>query len=67
MDSKEFSNQFTLYSSNPDDKVGQMKIKRYQDLEDMLCFEDKDDDLEGLLSSTYSNNFKNFLRQKRPV
>lgn len=43
-----------------------MKIQRYQDFDDVICFEDKDDDLDNLLGKdSLSSNFKNFLRQRK--
>lgn len=65
-DSKELANQLTLQSSSPEDRVGQMRLQRYQEMEDLLCFEDRDTDFEGL-SSGYSNGYKSFLKQRRPT
>lgn len=65
-DSKELANQVTLQSSSPEDRVGQMRLQRYQEMDDLLCFEDRDADFEGL-SSGYSNVYKSFLKQRRPT
>jgi hypothetical protein len=75
-DAKEFNNQMTLVSTSSDDFVGnqdcntgKMKLLHYQHLDDLLCFEDKEDDLDITLGKelALSNNYKTFLKQRKSL
>lgn len=66
-DSREFANQLTLCSGAPEDKIGQMRLKRYGEFEDLLCFEDREESLDATLGKEQSlaANFKAFMKLKK--
>jgi hypothetical protein len=76
-DPREFNTKYTKNSSTVEDKIGkrrlkagQMKLKRYQDLDEFISFQDKEDeDFDSLLGKEFpfGANYKNYMKQKKVV
>lgn len=68
-DPKSFLNKYTTTAGSYDDRINQMKMTRYEEFDDFLCFEDREDDLESqiLKDPNLTNNFRSFQKTRRVV
>lgn len=73
-DAKLFMNKYSTAVGSYEDRISsdsahsdQMKMTRYREFDDFLCFEDREDDLESqiLKDPNLNNNFRSFLKTRR--